>query len=198
MIEAEIKRVVEALELDRFPTHSEIEKFFGNKALTNKISKTGGTKHWAKVLGYGVKNCESEFGDRFERHAMHDIFNNVGLKSFKNKVGYPYDLATNSHIKVDVKSSTINERNDCSYFSFNLEKRFPTCDIFILYFINNADEICKTYIIPSCHVCGQTQIGITAYGKSKWDSYKDKWDIFHIYNEFYQILMSQKTNKGEP
>ena len=177
--------------MDRFPTHSEMIEYYGNKSLTNKISKSGGTKYWAELLGYGVKDCESEFGDYFERYAIQDIFDNTKLKSFKNKVDYPYDVTTNKHIKVDVKSSTIIENNNgYKYHSFNLEKKQPTCDIYILYCVDDENKVYKTYVIPSCHVYGQTQIGISAFGNSKWDKYRNKWDIFTTYNEFYQKLVS--------
>ena len=186
MVVSEIDRVVQSLELDRFPTHSEIEQFYGNKSLTNKISKSGGTKYWAFRLGYEVKDCESEFGDYFERYAIDDIYQHTGLNSYKNKVGYPYDVTTNRYIKVDIKGSIIIENNyGDKYYRFNLEKKEPTFDIYILYCLNNDDEIHKTIIIPSCHVYGQTQIGISAYGNSKWDKYKDQWKWFEKYNDFY-------------
>jgi hypothetical protein len=190
LVISSIERVINSLELDRFPTHSEMVEFYGDRSLTNKISKSGGTKYWAARLGYSVKNCESEFGDFYERYSIDDILKNTKLKSYKNKVGYPYDITTNKHIKVDVKSSTIIENNNgYKYHSFNLEKKEPTCDIYILYCIDNSDLIYKTYIIPSCHVYGQTQIGISAYGISKWDRYKNNWAIFNTYNEFYQKLV---------
>lgn len=190
LVISSIERVINSLELDRFPTHSEMVEFYGDRSLTNKISKSGGTKYWAARLGYSVKNCESEFGDFYERYSIDDILKNTKLKSYKNKVGYPYDITTNKHIKVDVKSSTIIENNNgYKYHSFNLEKKKPTCDIYILYCIDNSDLIYKTYIIPSCHVYGQTQIGISAYGISKWDRYKNNWAIFNTYNEFYQKLV---------
>lgn len=191
MVISEIKRVINSLELNRFPTHSEMIEYFGNKSLTNKISKSGGTKYWANLLCYSIKNCESEFGDYFERFSIQDIQNNTGLNSYKNKVGYPYDITTNMHIKVDIKSSTIIENNNgYKYHSFNLEKKEPTCDIYILYCVNDINEVYKTYIIPSCHVYGQTQIGISANGKSKWDKYKDNWNTFSTFNDFYIKLTS--------
>lgn len=110
LVISSIKRVIKSLELDRFPTHSEMIEFYGDRSLTNKISKSGGTKYWASRLGY--KNCESEFGDFYERYSISDILKNTKLKSYKNKVGYPYDITTNKHIKVDVKSSTIIENNN--------------------------------------------------------------------------------------
>ena len=193
LIISEITRVIKALELDRFPTHSEIENFYGNKSLAIKISKSGGTKYWANRLGYEVKQCESEFGDFYETYALNDIFNNTSFRGYKNKVGYPYDLTINHHIKVDVKSSSLITNNQgYQYYTFNLEKKEPTCDIYLIYCLSKENEIFKTYIVPSCKLYGQTQIGISAFGNSKWDSYINYWNIFYIYDEFYQMVCTSK------
>lgn len=190
MVISEIQRVVKSLELDRFPTHSEMIEYFGDKSLTNKISKSGGTKFWANKMKFNIKDCESEFGDFYEKYAIKDILRHAGLSGYQNKAGYPYDLTINKHIKVDVKSSTVIEnKNNYENHSFNLEKREPTCDIFILYCIDKNDDIHKTYVVPSCHVYGQTQVGISAYGNSKWDKYKNEWKIFNTYNDFYLTLV---------
>lgn len=165
-------------------------EYYGKQSTGNKISKSGGTKYWAKSLGYEVKDFESKFCDYFERYSIEDILTHTGLKSYKNKVGYPYDVTTNKHIKVDVKSSTIIENNKgYEYHSFNLEKKETTCDIYILYCVDTTNKIYKTYIIPSCHVYGQTQISIFTFGKSKWDKYRDNWNVFNIYNDFYNKLV---------
>lgn len=191
LVEEEIKRAMNSLGLDRFPTHSELERFYGNKSLTNKISKSGGTKFWANKLGYGVKDCESEFGDYFERYALEDIFRHTGLESYKNKIRYPYDITVNKHIKVDVKSATVTEvKNGYKYNSFNLEKSEPTCDIYLLYSLNEMDKVHKTTIIPSCHVYGMTQIAIPVYRNSKWDRYRDNWFWFDKYNLFYKEIIN--------
>lgn len=189
LIKTQIIDVVETLGLNRFPTHKEIINFYGNMALANKISKSGGTKYWAEKLNYKVKNCDSEFGEYFEKYSIQDIYNHTGLNSYKNRVGYPYDITTNKHIKVDVKSSSIViNKNGCRYNSFNLEKSEPTCDIYLLYCLNDAKNIHKTLIIPSCVVYGQTQIGVSTYGWSKWGKYRDNWKIFDTYDEFYKKL----------
>ena len=190
MIVSELKHIINSLGLDHFPTHNEMIEYFGNRALTNKISKSGGTKYWAEVIGYPVKkDCESEFGDYFEIFSIQDIKEHTGFESYKNKVGYPYDITTNKHIKVDVKSSSIIENNQgYKYHSFNLEKKEPTCDLFILYCVDEENKIYKTYIIPSCCVYGQTQIGISAFGISKWDKFIDRWSLFITFNKFYEKI----------
>ena len=77
------------------------------------------------------------------------------------------------------------------YHSFNLEKNEPTCDVFILYCINEADEVYKTYVVPSCKFYGQTQVGITAEGISKLDKYIDNWDLLLKYDDFYLNLIKE-------
>lgn len=195
-IEFEIRKVMSVLGLkNRFPTHSEILEYTGNRGLNNAISKHGGTKYWASKIGCSIKNCESELGDYFEAFAIEDILKNTNLNSIKMKVRYPYDILVNSFIKVDVKASRINVRNENNkYHSFNLQKKDPTCDIFILYCIDNNDMIYKTYVIPSCKVAWQTQISITTNEiTKKWDCYKDAWFYFDKYDSFYSEII--KGNK---
>lgn len=190
LVKSEIMRVVDSLGLDTFPTHSEIENFYGNKGLTMKISKSGGTKYWAEQLGLNIKSCESEFGDFYEKYSINDILNNTGLNSYQNKVGYPYDVTTNKHIKVDIKASSVAENNNgYKYNTFNLGKEEPTCDIFIFYCLNEDNNIHKTLIIPSCKLYNQTQLGTSVHGNSKWDKYINNWNIFKKYNEFYNSIL---------
>lgn len=190
LIEQRIRMVVDELGLKRFPTHTEMEQCEDGKALAVKISKSGGTKFWAKKLGFGIKDCESEVGEHYEIYALKDIYEHTLLSGYKNKVGYPYDLTIDNNIKVDVKASHIVcNNNDYHYYSFNLEKKEPTCDIFLLYCINNCEEICKTYIIPSCFTYGKTQVGISANRSSKWDKLKNAWFYFEKYNSFYNEIM---------
>ena len=67
----------------------------------------------------------------------------------------------NHNIKVDVKASNIITNNvGYRLHTFNLEKNEPTCDVFILYCINDANDVYKTYIVPSCKFYGQTQVGV--------------------------------------
>lgn len=192
LIKERILLVINTLGLDRFPTHSEMEQCADGKALAVKISKSGGTKYWAKKLGYGIKDCESEFGNYYEKYALDDIFTHTNLSGYITKVGYPYDLMVNHNIKIDVKASNIIT-NSVGYrlHTFNLEKNEPTCDVFILYCINDANDVYKTYIVPSCKFYGQTQVGVSADGISKLDKYINNWNLLHKYDDFYEKLLKE-------
>ena len=96
---------------------------------------------------------------------------------------YPYDLLVGNNIKVDVKVSKMYN-NTIKMYTFNLEKRFPTCDIFVAYCIDDNKNIVKTYVIPSAILSGITQLSV-GIDKSKYDIYLDKWDIVDKYAKFY-------------
>lgn len=185
-----IMEIVNSLKLKNFPSKSQIIAFCGNNALANRISRSGGSKYYADLLGLEILYCESEFGNFFEELAIDEILENTGFLSIHTNVRYPYDLLTNGNIKVDIKASkkVKNKNANFPYHSFNLEKREPTCDIFIFYCLDEDMEIEKRVIIPSCLLSGKTQVGMG--GLSKWDAYIDKWEYFDMYNKFYDSVKS--------
>ena len=186
----EIIKICASLGISYFPTKSEVINFCGNNALSNRISRSGGTKYWAKELNLPIKDCESNFGNKYELIAAEDIEKNTGLTSVQTKPRYPYDLLTDNNIKVDAKVSKQIFTNCHTWQnSFNIEKKQPTCDIFILYCLDRYSNYIKTVIIPSCILSGQTQIGV---GKeSKWDKYRDAWEVFYEYKKFYDDLITR-------
>lgn len=201
-VEKDLLKIIETLKLNHFPTKKEMIDFYGNKSLSNKVSKTGGSRYYAELLGMKIEQCESEFGNFYEEFAVDDIFEHTGFLSIHTEIKYPYDLLTNGNIKVDVKSSQKNYRKSSAfpYYTFNLEKKQPTCDLYMLYCLNTDCFIERTIIIPSCIVSGKTQIGVG--GLSKWEVYEDRWDYFNMYDNFYreikgtEIRIKKRRSKG--
>lgn len=201
-IEKDLLKIIDTLKLDHFPTKKEMIDFYGNRSLSNKVSKTGGSRYYAELLGMKVAQCESEFGNFYEEFAVDDIFEHTGFLSVHTEIKYPYDLLTNGNIKVDVKSSQKNYRKASAfpYYTFNLEKKQPTCDLYMLYCLDNDCFIERTIIVPSCIVAGNTQIGVG--GLSKWEAYEDRWDYFNMYDNFYreikgtEIRIKKRRSKG--
>ncbi|QIB56539.1 hypothetical protein [Blautia producta] len=192
IISESILNIVSSCGMNTFPTHSEMEEFYGNKALCVKISRTGGTRYWAERLHLPIKKCESEFGNDYELKAMDDIWKETGMHSRQTKPRYPYDLVVNNWIKVDVKVSKQIYTNCHTWQnSFNLEKKDPTCDIFILYCLDKNGTFIKKLIIPSCVLTGQTQVGVG--NNSKWNKYEENWNTFWKYYEFYKGLKEART-----
>jgi len=183
-----LREVTCALELECFPTHSQINEYFGNTSLSCKISKSGGTKYWCKRMGLKEKMCESKLGDNLELFCISQLLN-MGYESEKMKPRYPYDILVNNNIKIDVKSGFAFENyGDSPYYTFNLDKKYPTCDMYVVYCLNKDKTVYKTYVIPSCILYGKTQLAI-GYVKSKYDKYLSKFNFIKIYDEFYKQLL---------
>ena len=185
-IENAIYEVMKIAKINTFPTHSLIKRVYGNNCLTNAISKHGGTRYWANKLGLEIKSCESEFGYDYECECMNYLTLKYDYDCELTKVRYPYDILVNNNIKVDVKCSHLYKGKQGSFYTFNLEKPKPTCDIYVCYCLNNK-EVTKIYIIPSCVLSGKTQLSIGEL-TSKYDKYIDNWHIFPRYNDFYNQI----------
>lgn len=182
-IESELKHCISIIGEDHFPTHSELINQCNCKALAVAVSKNGGTKYWADKLNMPIKNCESTLGNTFEIQAINDIKLNTNLESVTTVPRYPYDLYTADCIKIDIKASLPLKRSKIKDWSFNLEKKMPTCDIFIFYCLDKDHSIIKTCIVPSSVLSGITQVGMGSL--SKYDSYTDRWDLILDYYKFY-------------
>lgn len=183
LIERAIKDVVEKAKIDCFPTHSLIKSVTGNCALTNAISKNGGSGYWAKKLGLEIKKCESRLGEEYELDCQ-KIVKTFGYKCEKMPIRYPYDLLIEDSIKVEVKCGNLYHGVQGDFYTFNLEKSKPTCDLFVCYCLNKS-EVQKVYIIPASILSGKTQLSIGQHF-SKYDPYINRWDYIHIYVDFYQ------------
>ena len=185
MIIDEIKKVMKALDISRMPSRTEIAKVTGNQALGNKISRNGGYRHWAKRLGLELKASETKTGNDYE-FKMLDLLKNKGYKTEKMTTKHPYDLLINDNVKVDVKVSHYYCQDNFKYHTFNLDKPYHNCDIFILVGLDDADNIEKLLIVPSKFVMGLKQISIGV--NSKYDKFANKFDYIDKYINFYEEL----------
>ena len=134
-----------------------------------------------------IKECESKFGDQLEDYCVLQIQEKLGLDGEKTKPRYPYDILVNRSVKVDVKVSRLfNNYGNSKYYTFNLEKKDQTCDIFVFYCINQNDEIERTFVIPSTVLSGKTQLAVGE--SSMYDKYIDQWRFISDYNKFMTEL----------
>ena len=182
LIENAIWDVVSEGKLTSFPTHKQMDEITGSRALSNAVSKNGGTNHWAEKLGLDTKPCESKFGEEYELKCK-EYIEGLGYRCQKAPVRYPYDLLVQKNIKADVKCGKLYKGEAGDYYTFNLEKKMPTCDIFVCYCLD-GDEVKKTYVIPANVLSGKTQLSI-GKGSSKYDIYLNQWRILDEYSEFY-------------
>lgn len=190
-IEKELLNMVEKTNQKTFPTHSEMKDFFGDYKLSNAVRRHGGTKYWADKLGMECKQCESEFGYKFEEFCKTQILEKCDLDSELCPVKHPYDILVEKCGKVDVKVSVPFENYGKSkYYSFNLEKNEQTCDFYVFYCLLNG-EINKTYIVPSFVMSGKTQFSI-GINLSKYDVFLNRWDLIKDFVEFVKGSVKEK------
>lgn len=159
--------------LTRMPSRSELSEYYGNDKLTNAIRRfPGGYYKIAEILNVEMKESETQFGKYGEDLAT-KLLEEHGFAVERMSTRYAYDLYVNGSVKVDVKTARLSKTSGTAfYYSFNLEKRFPTCDIYFLIARNEDGE--SIYIVPAS--INQTQIGI-GEKKTKYIKYQDRYDI---------------------
>ena len=197
-----IAKMIEETKITHFPTHKELNEFYCGCGLSAQISRRGGTRKWSKIFNLPVNNCDNiVFGNRYELQAIEDIKNETGYDSELTKERYPYDLFTNDLLKIDIKASKPLKGRNIDAWSFNLEKRMPTCDIYIFYCVNATDEIVKRVIVPACAINGIKQVTIGLL--SKYDNYIERWDIIRYYSSFLsemktkiELMPKRRTRKA--
>lgn len=173
-IEKAIFEVINILEADGYmPSADKIDEVIHNSSLSNAIAKRGGFRFWAKKLGLKMKDSETKFGKTYEERCFSTL-TNLGYDCQYTSTKYPYDILAND-VKIDVKSGTLYDCGHGRFFTFNLAKSKPTCDVYVCYCIEE-NETKKTYIIPSCVLSGKTQLSIGEV-KSKYDKFVDNWEV---------------------
>ena len=58
----------------------------------------------------------------------------------------------------DVKASRLYRGKQGEFYTFNLESKYPKCDFYIAYCINESDVAEKVLIIPACVMAGKSQL----------------------------------------
>lgn len=189
-----IKYVMKKAEIDIMPTARIMKEVTGNCALSCAVSKRGGTLYYAEKLGLELGKCESTYGKQFEELCCQEIKEKFGYDCELMKTGYPYDILCNG-IKIDVKVSKLIQTNDGRrYYTCNIEKKSPTCDFFICYCVDDEDNILREYIIPSVITKGHTQISMGEFN-SKYDCFIDNWDCLKTYNDFFENIVNEFSQK---
>ena len=182
LIESAIADVMKKGKIETFPTHKQMNEITGSAALSNAVSRCGGSNYWAEKLGLDTKPCESKFGEEYELKCK-EYIEGLGYRCQKAPVRYPYDLLVQKNIKADVKCGKLYKGETGEYYTFNLEKKLPTCDIFVCYCLEEG-EVKKTYVIPASVLSGKTQLSVGKF-KSKYDVYSDAWGMFGCFDRFY-------------
>lgn len=186
-IKKEISQISKTSEY--MPSCKTMDEYTGNKGLSNAVCRNGGCKKIAEMMNLKTKESETEYGRNYELYCLNKIGNIFHYDCEKMTTKYPYDLIVDRSVKIDVKASRKVKCRDSFSFSFNLEKKNPTCDIFVFFCIDN-DKIIKTYIIPSCILSGKCQLSV-GIKQSIYDVYLDRWDYIKEYVCFMRKIKNE-------
>lgn len=187
LIKERVLEVIQALELDRMPSRAECEHYYGNSALTSAISKTaGGWYTLAEDLQLPVKRSETGLGKYFEKIAQ-DKLTTMGFDVLQMPQNFPYDILANQSVKIDVKVSNLYRGVAGNFYTFNTEKPYATCDIYMLFAIDSDRQIRKELIVPSVVVMDRKQISVGEH-HSKYDVFAMKYDYISKYSVFHQSI----------
>lgn len=185
-IEERINEVRRAWLLDRMPSRSEVEAYYGNSSLSNAISKSGGFYHWAEKLGLEIKKSETKLGYDIEVLAM-KLLEDKGYSCEKTSVCFPYDLLVNGSVKVDVKAARVSKVRTTDVYSFRLAKPQQTCDVYVAMCLDEDDKPMKVYVIPAHIMHGKKQLAL-GVGHSVYDKYLNRWEIIEELTKSFERL----------
>ena len=183
LIREKVQEVIDALELDRMPSQKECKNYFKNESLSNAVAKRMGWYALAEEMGLPVKNSDTYFGKKQEA-SVEEMLKTKGFEVRRMSQNFPYDLLVDDCVKIDVKAAHLYEGPNGSFYTFNLEKPYATCDIYILCTLSKENEIQKIYIVPSKFVVSNTQISV-GVEKSKYDRFIDDWDYISKLSEYW-------------
>lgn len=181
LIEKRILEVANTFFPIRMPTCSEMENFYGNSALTNKIIKTGGIAYWANKLNLEQKHSETLVGIRGE-HDISQHLIGLGYEVEATKTRFPYDLLVDGCVKIDVKTSNKSYIRGSEVHAYRLAKEQQTCDFYVFYELDTG----RKYVVPA-HKCRQIQVEI---GKDsiKYGEYENAFHLIGEVRDLFRML----------
>lgn len=183
VIREEILDSISILGLSRMPTTSELRDI-GRGRLHTRIGKSKGYSGWSEDLGIPLKSGTTTTGNKFEKVVALKL-ESIGYEVERMTTKHPYDLLVNSAVKIDVKSANIYYNKGFKTHTFNLSKKNPTCDIYVLIALDENGEVEKELVVPS-HFVNQRVIAIGV--DSIYDKYHERYDFVQQYSDFYKSV----------
>lgn len=183
-----IMTCVKGLHLNRMPSKSEIESFFNNYCLANAITKSRiGFRGWAKRLALDIKESETAMGQDYEVIAS-TVLANKGFDVERMTTKESFDFLVSGSVRLDVKvGSRWHVDGGAQANSFGINKRFATCDIYMLFALDDNNQIERTLIVPSFLVRSST---VTIGKNSSYNIWNERYDIISRYADFFSGVKS--------
>lgn len=179
-IENKINEITCHLNIDRMPTSSEIRECKDGDSLHNLITRNGGYRFWAEKLNLELKESETKIGQDFELVAK-SILESKGFEVEKMSTKHPFDLLVNDLVKVDVKVGNPYLLRGSRCHTFGLSKQYASCDIYLIFALEESGEVERTLVIPSQFA---RVVTLSIGENSKYNRYIDEFDYISKYSKF--------------
>lgn len=184
LIKQHLLECIDTLQIKRMPTAQEL-KDLGRNDLHCKVSRTKKYSGWAAELGLALKESETKTGNEYEQHVK-DI---IGLRGFtveKMTTKHPYDLLVNGSLKIDVKVGKAHRHFGSRAYTFNLSKKYATCDLYVCVALDEEGKVEKYFVIPS-KFAQVTTLNIGT--DSKYNRFINKWVYVKKFVEMYKKVI---------
>lgn len=184
LIKEHLLESIKILGLTRMPTANELKRI-GRNDLHCKVSRTKKYSGWADELNLKLSRCETRIGNEYEV-IVGEHLESLGFKVEQMSTKHPYDLYVDGHVKIDVKvANKYRSVSGSEWWTFNLEKEYPSCDIYICVCLSDIKSEEKTLVIPS-HYVKMKSLNI---GKvSKYDTYIESYNYIDDYSIFFRSI----------
>jgi hypothetical protein len=186
LIEIELKKCISVLKINRMPTADELKQI-GRNDLHCKISRTKKYSGWASELGLELKHCETRMGNKYEDLVKTKIEQH-GFRVLSMTTKHPYDLLVSDVLKIDVKVGKAHNHFEARAHTFALNKKYPTCDLYICVALNENEEIERYFIIPSKHV---QMVTLNIGKESKYNKYVDRWGYINKFIKLHEKFIEE-------
>jgi hypothetical protein len=183
-IKSELLRCIDILMLDRMPTAGELLSI-GRNDLHVIVGRTKTYSGWAEELGISLKSCSTRKGQEFEKKAKY-LIEEKGYEVELTTTRHPYDLLVEGSVKIDVKVGKGYLIGKSETHTFSTSKKQATCDLYILFAVDEEGRFKKTFVIPSLFV---KQVTLSIGPKTQWNKYIDRWDYITQYVNFYRSIV---------
>jgi hypothetical protein len=153
----------------RMPSAAEM-RVAGKNALACAITRRGGFEKWRRYMRASIKPSETTTGLRIQRVAAR-LLRAQGFRIDEQTTKAPFDLLVDGRVRVDVKSGS--QYQNIGYI-FALNKRTPTCDVYMLATLNSKQRPLTWYFVPSDKA---KIVTLTITPNGKYAAYRGQIDL---------------------
>lgn len=169
--DAKLEKVIRGIarDLGHFPSTSELYAM-GRSDVANRISKSGGFRHWSAVIGIPRVMSDSDKGWAGETAASKRLEELGFAVTAREGVKCPYDLLVDDILRVDVKTASYCEYGRSTGWFYRIGKQ-PQSDMILLWQLDTQDF----YAIP-WYLCPFTNVTLSKNG-GKYVAYRNNADV---------------------